>query len=95
MGKAAKEYKGYWHKIKSGESLYSISQLYGIRIESLYKMNYKDDSYVPVVGDLLRVRWNKSNLGLRACRMASLKGDCHPYSLQCSMQDNHIFTHSK
>ena len=64
MGKAAKEYKGYWHKIKSGESLYSISQLYGIRIESLYKMNYKDDSYVPVVGDLLRVRWNKSNLGL-------------------------------
>ena len=56
MGKAAKEYKGYWHQIKSGESLYSISQLYGIRIESLYKMNYKDDSYVPVVGDLLRVR---------------------------------------
>lgn len=54
--KAAKEYKGYWHKIKSGESLYSISQLYGIRIESLYKMNYKDDSYVPVVGDLLKVR---------------------------------------
>lgn len=54
--KAESKYKKYWHKIKPGESLYSISQMYGVRIESLYKMNYKDATYVPVVGDLLKVR---------------------------------------
>ncbi len=54
--KAEAKYKKYWHKIKPGESLYSISQLYGVRIENIYKMNYKDASYVPVVGDLLKVR---------------------------------------
>lgn len=54
--RAESKYKKYWHKIKPGESLYSISQEYGMRIESLYKLNYRDDSYVPIVGDLLKVR---------------------------------------
>ena len=54
--KAESRYKGHWHKIQPGESLYSISQLYGIRLKNLYKMNYKDATYVPVVGDLLKVR---------------------------------------
>ncbi len=54
--KAEAKYKNYWHKIKRGESLYTISQAYGIRLENLYKMNFKDASYVPVVGDLLKVR---------------------------------------
>ncbi len=46
----------YWHKIKAGESMYSISQSYAINVASLYKMNYKDSSYIPVAGDLLKVR---------------------------------------
>lgn len=46
----------YWHKIKAGESMYSISQSYGITVASLYKMNFKDSGYVPVAGDLLKVR---------------------------------------
>lgn len=54
--KAAKQYKGYWHKIAKGESMYSISQQYGITLASLYKLNFKDDSYIPVAGDILRVR---------------------------------------
>lgn len=54
--RADRQYKHKWHKVKYGESLYSISQFYGIRLERLYKMNYKDDSYTPVVGDLLKVR---------------------------------------
>ena len=54
--KAAREYKGYWHKVRSGESMYSIAQLYGVRVKSLYKMNFRDADYVPVAGDLLRVR---------------------------------------
>lgn len=54
--KAAAEYKGVWHKVKVGESMYSIAQLYGIRLKNLYKMNYKDGEYIPVPGDLLKIR---------------------------------------
>ena len=54
--KADAQYKDTWHKVKSGESMYTISQFYGIRIDALYKMNFKDDSYIPVTGDLLKVR---------------------------------------
>ncbi|MBQ2536483.1 MAG: glucosaminidase domain-containing protein [Bacteroidaceae bacterium] len=54
--KADIQYKDYWHKVKAGESMYTICQFYGIRIDALYKMNFKDDSYIPVTGDLLKVR---------------------------------------
>jgi len=37
--KAPKDYKGRLHYVKSGESMYSISQRYGIRLKKLYKMN--------------------------------------------------------
>lgn len=48
--------KDYWHRIKAGESMYSIAQQYGIRLKNLYKMNYRNADYVPQPGDLLRVR---------------------------------------
>ena len=48
--------KGRWHKIATGETMYSIAQKYEIRLAALYRMNYKDDDYDPTVGDLLRVR---------------------------------------
>ncbi len=55
--RAAKSYKEHpWHTVRSGESMHSISQLYGIRMERLYKMNYKEEDYVPKVGDLLKIR---------------------------------------
>ena len=54
--KASKIYKDYWHKIQDGESMYNIAQSYGIRLERLYKLNYKKNNYMPSVGDLLRVR---------------------------------------
>ncbi len=54
--KAAKQYKGYWHKLKAGESMYDVSQQYGIRLKYLYKMNFKDPSYSPYAGDILKVR---------------------------------------
>lgn len=54
--KAEAKYKDTWHKVKPGESMYSISQYYGIRLKNLYKMNYKDADYIPVTGDLLKVR---------------------------------------
>ncbi|MEN9918945.1 MAG: hypothetical protein RL662_1381 [Bacteroidota bacterium] len=52
--KADKPY--YEHTVEVGESMYSISQLYGIRVNNLYKMNKKDNEYVPVEGDILKLR---------------------------------------
>lgn len=55
--KAAKQYEGYWHKLKAGESMYDVSQEYGVRLKYLYKMNFRDpDSYEPYAGDILKVR---------------------------------------
>lgn len=54
--KAPKEYKGYIHRVKNGESMYSISQKYGIRLKYLYKMNHLTPEYMIAVGDMLRVR---------------------------------------
>lgn len=47
----------YVHVLRSGESMYSISQKYGIRLKRLYKMNKMDlgDS-APKVGTILRIR---------------------------------------
>ena len=54
--KAEAKYKDTWHKVKEGESMYSICQFYGIQLSALYKMNFKDDTYIPMAGDLLKVR---------------------------------------
>ena len=55
--KADKQYKkNPWHKVKTGESMYSVAQLYGIRMKNLYKMNFKSPDYTPREGDLLKIR---------------------------------------
>lgn len=46
----------YEHEVVVGESMYSISQLYGIRVKELYKMNHKNSEYIPTEGDILRLR---------------------------------------
>lgn len=52
---AEKIYKRKPHIIKAGESMYDISQRYGIRLKSLYKKNKLKPDYTPMVGDVLRV----------------------------------------
>ncbi len=54
--KAPKSYKGRLHYVKPGESMYSIAQLYGIRLANLYKMNGLSPDYQIRVGDGLRLR---------------------------------------
>ena len=45
------------HVLRAGESMYSISQKYGIRLKNLYKMNKMDaDDPAPEVGTVLRLR---------------------------------------
>jgi len=53
--KADRRYKGIPHTVKAGESMYSIAQLYGIRLSSLYKKNHLSPDYTIAVGDKLRV----------------------------------------
>lgn len=53
--RAPKAFKHRPHTVKPGESLYSIAQLYGIRLKSLYKMNRLSPDHQIVVGEQLRV----------------------------------------
>lgn len=53
--RAQKPYE--FHTTAAGESLYSISQRYGIRLERLFKMNPQFKSYAKLkVGDIVRLR---------------------------------------
>lgn len=54
--KAPKEFKNRPHIVQSGESMYTISQKYGIRLKNLYKMNDLSPEYRIQVGDRLRIR---------------------------------------
>lgn len=54
--KAMKAFKNRPHTVKAGESMYSIAQLYGIRLKSLYKMNHMTFDDDIQVGMKLRVR---------------------------------------
>ena len=45
------------HVLRAGESMYSISQKYGIRLSRLYKLNkMSEDEPTPEVGTILRLR---------------------------------------
>lgn len=52
--KADKKYKT--HVVKKGENLHYISDLYGVRIKSLVKMNKLEDANKIIVGQKLRLR---------------------------------------
>lgn len=54
--RAPKSYKGRLHYVRQGESMYSIAQLYNIRLKNLYKMNHLTPDYQIKVGDSLRLR---------------------------------------
>ncbi|MDR2810096.1 MAG: glucosaminidase domain-containing protein [Tannerellaceae bacterium] len=46
----------YDHVVQIGESMYSISQKYGIQVQRLYKINKKKEDYIPTEGDVLKLR---------------------------------------
>ncbi|MDO5570710.1 MAG: glucosaminidase domain-containing protein [Bacteroidales bacterium] len=45
-----------FHTVDVGESMHTISQLHGIKVKNLYKMNNKKEDYIPQEGDILRLR---------------------------------------
>lgn len=54
--KAPKTFKNVPHVVKPGESMYLISQRYGIKLKSLYKMNNLSPTYQIYPGAKLKVR---------------------------------------
>ena len=53
--KAEKIYKKCLHSVKANESMYTISQKYGIRLKSLYKKNKLSTEYQIRIGDKIKV----------------------------------------
>lgn len=53
---ADREWSDTYHRMKDGESLHQLSQRYGMRVETLYKINHLPNDYVPNVGDLILLR---------------------------------------
>lgn len=46
-----------YHVVGDGESMYMISQMYGVRLRRLYSMNRVNiDSYSPQIGDVIKLR---------------------------------------
>ena len=45
------------HTVKAGESMHEISQRYGMKLKSLYKINRKKGDYIPSEGDVLKLRY--------------------------------------
>lgn len=54
--KAPKQYKKRPHIVQTGESMYSISQKYGIKLEKLYKLNHLSPDFTIYPGAKLRIR---------------------------------------
>ncbi len=52
--------KQQWHKVQAGETLMSISQLYGIKVAKLRKKNRIPYGFEPAVGERIRLRWKIS-----------------------------------
>jgi len=53
--------KRKWHKVKEGQSLFDVSQLYGISLKRLKKRNRIKDNREPKAGQLLKLRgWRVS-----------------------------------
>lgn len=51
-----------WHYVKKGETMFSISQIYGIDLDRLYRRNQLEKGQMAAVGERLKIRgWNVSD----------------------------------
>jgi LysM repeat protein len=55
--KASVEYK--FHTVEDGETMYQISQMYGIKLHKLLKLNLMQPGEEPVPGDIIHLRSKK------------------------------------
>ncbi len=54
--KAERKWKGKYHIVMHGQSIYTIAQIYGVKIKTLYKLNDLPYDYRAEFGDKLRIR---------------------------------------
>ncbi|MCO6477522.1 MAG: LysM peptidoglycan-binding domain-containing protein [Phaeodactylibacter sp.] len=52
--------KRKWHYVKEGETLYEISQMYGIKLDRLYKRNRMPSNTQPAVNERVKIRGCKA-----------------------------------
>ncbi len=52
------------HVVQEGETLRTISQMYGVKLGSIYRMNHLDEGSVPEVGTELNLRKSKKAVSL-------------------------------
>ena len=48
-----------FHKVEAGETMHSVSQLYGVKLNSLYRKNRMSKDMNPAVGEVLFLRYKK------------------------------------
>lgn len=53
--RADRAFKNHPHVVTEGQSMYDIAQMYGIKLSSLYKLNFLGEDFVPIPGRKLRV----------------------------------------
>ncbi len=51
--------KKTWHYVHEGETMYDISQRYGVKLSKLYKRNRMDEGQEPAVNERIKVRGGK------------------------------------
>ena len=49
--------KELWHYVRQGETMYYISQLYGIKLDKLYHKNRMEKGTEPAIGEKIKLRW--------------------------------------
>lgn len=53
--------KETWHKVRSGETMYDISQRYGIRLDRLYERNRMKKETQPAIGEQIMLRGRRTD----------------------------------
>ena len=42
-----------YHEVREGDSMHTISQMYGVRLKTLYKLNRMAEDHIPEIGELV------------------------------------------
>lgn len=67
--KASVEYR--FHTVEEGETMYAISQMYGIKLSKLLKMNLMEAGDEPEPGDVIHLRKKKEAVNVEAVEMGA------------------------
>ena len=71
--------KKKWHEVKEGQTLYDISQLYGLKLDKIYKRNRMEPGTEPATGEQIRLR-GKRKSPPELLLQSSTESDVQPHS---------------